>query len=292
MTLSVSIITPSFNQGRFIERTIQSVLNQNVPDLEYLVFDGASTDDTVSILQRYSASLKFISEKDHGQSHAVNKGLIASSGDIIGWLNSDDIYYPNTLKKVCEFFAAHPEVDIVYGDAYHIDQEDQIIEKYPTESWNIKRLKQTCYLSQPAVFWQRRIIEKLGLLNEQLNYCMDYEYWLRLALGKMRFHYLPEVLAGSRLYPQTKTLSDPSRVQQEIFMMLRDRVGYVPDEWLLKRAVTLVKAKSQLRFPNVFFILYVYGMAVRLAGRESLMRGMRALLMLPVVMVKMFWFRG
>lgn len=263
--MTISIITPSYNQGCFIERTIQSVLAQNNSDeLDYIVMDGGSQDETLSILSRYSKHLRYISEKDSGQAHAINKGLAMASGDIIGWLNSDDIYYPSTLKKIQHCFLQYPEIDVIYGKANHIDENDQVIEAYPTESWKIKRLKETCFISQPSVFWRRKLLSRFGLLDESLQYCMDYEYWLRLGLGGARFYYLKEYLAGSRLHPKTKTLSAPLNAAYEAMTMLRQRIKYVPVTWVIHYSVqVLTKAKKQppASFSigiNVFYTLFYW----------------------------------
>jgi glycosyltransferase involved in cell wall biosynthesis len=231
--LKISVVTPSFNQGRFIERTIRSVLDQGYPTLEYWVFDGGSADETVDILQRYSSRVRWSSGKDRGQAEAVNKGLRASSGEIIGWLNSDDIYYPGTLAGVAAQFRADPGIDVLYGAANHIDVADAVLEAYPTEPWNVQRLAQTCFLCQPAVFFRRTVLDRWGYLDETLNYCMDYEYWLRLAHGGARFCYEQRLLAGSRFYPQTKTLGARVQVHAEINDMLRAKLGRTPVSWIL-----------------------------------------------------------
>jgi hypothetical protein len=240
--LSLCVVTPSFNQGRFIQRTVESVLSQGVP-VEYVVMDGGSCDDTADVVKPYEGRLHFVSERDKGQTDALNKGIAVSQGDVIGWLNSDDVYYPGALQAVMEHFEAHPECDVVYGMADHIDVDDNFIEDYPTASFDMDRLEEQCFICQPALFFRRRVIGRWGLPDVNLRYCMDYEYWLRLGLAGARFDYLEQKLAGSRFYPDTKTLGQRLQVHTEINSMMADTLGYVPDKWLCNWAHTLLRDK-------------------------------------------------
>lgn len=257
MSLSISIVVPSYNQGAFIERTLASILNQSEAAEETVVFDGGSTDETVSVLRSFEDRVRWVSRRDGGQAAAVNQGIQNTDGDIIGWLNSDDVYYPNTLAKVREFFVSHPEIDVVYGDANFIDECDAEIGTYPTEAWSPNRLISRCILSQPATFFRRRVVCERGMLDERLHYCMDYEYWLRLASEGVKFAYLPHTLAATRIHRDTKSCAARMKCLQEINEMLDARLGFVPDAWVLASALAAVESRGvsrrrPLRFAALF----------------------------------------
>ena len=267
--MKVSIITPSFNQGNFIAKTIESVITQAYAPLEYVVMDGGSVDNTVAVLKQYHDQLTYVSETDRGQGHAVNKGIMQTTGDMIGWLNSDDIYYPSAIKKVCQFFAAHPDVDVVYGEANQIDRDNKVFDRYPTESWNLERLKRRCFVSQPATFFRRRVIAKYGLLDEQLQFCMDYEYWLRLALHGAKFAYLPDILAGTRIYAETKSSRGYLSAHLEAVNMLQKSLGYIPSDWIVNYASAKVKTETLHQFPHPLFIMGVWTHVWKIAGLHN-----------------------
>ncbi|MGE3919496.1 MAG: glycosyltransferase family 2 protein [Gammaproteobacteria bacterium] len=265
MSLTISVITPSFNQGRFIEATILSVLKQNIPLLDYVVVDGGSTDNTLTVLQHYRHRLRYVSEPDNGQTHAINKGLAMTQGDIIGWVNSDDIYYPGTIETILDYFNKHPDADVVYGNANMIDAKDELIAPFPVIDWNFKQLKETCFIAQPALFFRRSVVERFGLLNEKLHFCMDYEYWIRLAKGGAHFAYINQLFAGARIYPETKTASAPLQAQAEILPMLKHHLGYVPARWLLRHAYCIVRREKNMSLFDPRFVPYVMFTAVSLA---------------------------
>ena len=221
MSKTISVITPSYNQGKFIEQTIQSVLDQSISTLQYIVIDGGSTDETISILKKYGSKIEWVCEKDSGQANALNKGFQKAVGDIIGWLNSDDIYFADTLTTILDFFEQHPEIDVLYGDAFHINAHNDFINQYPTQPWSLKKFMNRCFISQPAVFFRRHLFKQSGFLDESLHYCMDYEFWLRLAVQGARFYHLEKTLAATRLHSDAKTVGQSVRAHAEQIRMIR-----------------------------------------------------------------------
>ncbi|HEX9736674.1 MAG TPA: glycosyltransferase family 2 protein [Thermoanaerobaculia bacterium] len=236
----VSVVMPSLNQGRFIERTLDSVLGQGYPRLELLVIDGGSQDETVAILERYRERhrgvLDFVSEPDRGQAHAVNKGLDRARGEVIGWLNSDDLYEPGCLGHVARAFAADPGCDAVYGHARYVDTDDRPLGPYPSRpGFDWAALAHECYICQPTVFWRRRVLERGLRLDERLDLCMDYDFWIRLG-REHEIRFLARRLASSRIYYEAKTLKYRSRIFDEVFATVRRHYGFVPLSWTLGKA--------------------------------------------------------
>jgi glycosyltransferase involved in cell wall biosynthesis len=263
---SVAVVTPSYNQGEFLERTIQSVLGQRCSSLEYIVVDGCSTDSTAAVLDRYRDDLTLVVEPDNGQAHAVNKGIARTSSDIIGWLNSDDVYRPETLARVEIFFADNPDVDVVYGDADLIDTDDHVIGRYYTEEWNAVRLRERPFLCQPAVFFRRRMVDRFGGLDQSLHYTMDYEYWLRLASGGASFAHLPATFAAWRLHAAAKSIRDRLRVHAELNHMLKRYCRRIPDPWILTQTQAILEHENGRAFGSpLAFAVAVARVSARLS---------------------------
>ena len=274
----VSVITPSFQQGPFIERTLESVWRQSQGDLagrvEHIVMDGGSTDGTLQILERWQDRLSFTTGPDGGQTNAINAGMAMARGEILAYLNSDDVYCEGAVAAALSAFEDDPAADVVYGDADHIDAGDRLISPYPTEKWSIERLKLVCYLCQPAVFFRRRVLERFGPFDPKLDHCMDYEYWLRLGTGGARFVHIPAKLAASRLHKDTKTLGRPLQVHTEINDMLKGRLGKIPDNWLLNYAHAVLDERGVRRSTSPDYLIRVgllsIGAAVRWNGLPSM----------------------
>jgi glycosyltransferase involved in cell wall biosynthesis len=219
----ISVITPSYNQAQYIEATINSVLGQGYPALEYLVVDGGSTDGTLDILSRYEERLNWLSEPDEGQAQAINKGFKRSTGEIITWLNSDDLQLPETLHRVAEFFNQHPEVNVIYGDYHLVNSEGQVVLKKQEIPFDYNILLYGLdYISQPTTFFRRSIFDQLGYLDEGLHFGLDWEYWLRIASRGGRFAHIPHYLAATRWHTEAKTLVAPPQMYAE-HRAIRDR---------------------------------------------------------------------
>lgn len=239
---TVTVVTPSFNQGRFIRETIDSVLSQDYPAIEYIVMDGGSTDETVSILESYGDRLSWQSEPDHGQSHAINKGWKRATGEILAWLNSDDTYLPGAISKVVAYLQSHPEIDLVYGDSFHISEDGQALGQFPSEPFAKDRLKETCFIAQPATFVRRSVIEQVGFIRESLRYCMDYDLWIRIS-EQYRLQYVPIPVASIRLHKDCKTVKDRAETYAETVRMLQSNYGYAAPMWSCGYAYRLLDAR-------------------------------------------------
>lgn len=224
----VSIVTPSFNQGRFLRCTIDSVLNQTYPHIEYIVIDGGSTDHSVSILESYGDRFDWISERDAGQADAINKGFARCTGDIRAYLNSDDVLLPNAVEKAVAYFEGHPDWDLLYGRAHYTDAHDHITGAYRTLPFSLQRLAEDSCICQPATFWRAELAERIGPFDAGLHYCMDYDYWLRAARAGAKLVHVDDLLACSRLYPETKTLSGKEAMYRESMAVCQRHMGYVP----------------------------------------------------------------
>jgi glycosyltransferase involved in cell wall biosynthesis len=214
-----SLVTCSYQQGKFIDATLRSVLNQRYPALEYLVVDGGSKDESVSVIRSHEKDLAFwVSEPDKGQTEALAKGFAKSSGDIMGWLCSDDLLLPHSLETVGRYFAEHPQVQWVYGDAIWIDGKGQAIRTKREMPWNRNVfLFDHNYLAQPSVFWRRGLFDAAGGLNASFNLAMDSDLWLRFA-RIARPHHLARYLSCMRYYPEQKTraLQPAGRKEDEL----------------------------------------------------------------------------
>jgi len=210
--LKISIITPSYNQAGFIERTIESVQSQEGNfQLEHIVVDGGSEDGTRDILRRYGSAIRWISEPDEGQADALNKGLAMATGEVIGWLNSDDLYEPGALSTVAELFAAHRKLQWIYGKVRIIDAQGREIRRWITLYKNLRmrrysyaKLLAENWISQMGVFWRRSAARQVGWFRKDLHYCMDYDYWLRLG-ERWCGRFVDRYLAAFRWYPQSKS---------------------------------------------------------------------------------------
>lgn len=236
----ISIITPSFNQGHYLEETILSVLSQNYPNLEYIIIDGGSNDNSVDIIKKYADRLHYwISEKDNGQSEALNKGLAIASGDIVAWLNSDDLYLPAALETAANAFEANPHLDILHGRSILFGEKTK--EQIIGLSDNIQT---PAYLAsmkfpQPSCFFSKRILNAEQVLNTELHYAMDFELVSKAILNNCEIKAIPDVLSKYRMHADSKSNND--------FIFLKD--------WGLVVYQTLLSFDAGIKYANQLLTL-------------------------------------
>jgi glycosyltransferase involved in cell wall biosynthesis len=241
----VSIVTPTYNMAHFLEQTIESVLSQDYPRIEYIVMDGGSTDGTLDILRKYEHGIQFRSERDKGQAEAINKGFGMSTGEIFTFLNADDTYLPGAVSTAVKHLTANRSVGLVYGDAYHVREDGSIIAPYPTKPYDYDLLNRNCFICQPAAFMWRNAFESAGWMNQDLQTALDYDLWIRIA--KLRpLMKIDGYLATSRMYRENKTVSRRKQVYEEIIRVVKTYYGFVPYDWVYGYAAYLIDRKDQI----------------------------------------------
>lgn len=260
---TISIVTPSFNQARFFEATVRSVLLQGYPSLEYIIIDGGSRDDSVEIIKRYERWIfHWVSETDRGQSDAINKGLKVASGDWVAWQNSDDVYFKEVLKSFAEATSRHPRADLIIGNMMLIDESDRSIRElcYVKPTYRAL-LAEGMVLTNQAAFWRRSMHDRLGWLNADLDFSFDYEWFLRLTRHVKTAH-VNAIWGGLRIHGETKTNRDWEKSHQ-YHNALKQR--YVLPRWL----VAVYKVRRMFLLLAQGKILYVFrGILFRLLRRK------------------------
>ncbi len=246
----VSIITPSFNQARFLSETIQSVLSQDYPDLEYIIVDGGSTDGCVDIIKQYAHKLAWwVSEPDQGQTDAINKGFAHANGEIFAWLNSDDTYQPGAITQAVQSLLSHPEAALVYGDANLIDDRGNIIGRFPSHQTDLPGLlRGSVHIPQQTTFFWSRFWKQVGPLDPSFHFAMDYDLWVRLA-KLAPLIYTPQLWANFRLHGEGKSVTMDERCYPEMIKVYRreggGRISLLAARWRLRR---MLYAWLPLRF--------------------------------------------
>jgi len=216
---------------RYLRRTIESVLSQDYPRIEYIVMDGGSTDGTHEILASYGDRLKYFSELDKGPSDAVHKGFRHAHGEIFAWLGADDVYLPGAVRVGVEALMARPEIDVVYGEGQWIDEHGAVISRYPTLPFDPRILERDCFICQPASFFRAAAYRRCEL-DPDVNMSFDYDLWIRMVKQGIRFQMIPQYLAGSRMHDGGKTLNERDTVFQASMGLLQRHYGFVPFSWV------------------------------------------------------------
>jgi glycosyltransferase involved in cell wall biosynthesis len=242
----VTIVTPCLNAERFLDETIRSVLEQDYPNIEYIVVDGGSVDGTLDILRKYG--LRWESAPDRGTADAVNRGFALGKGEILAFLNADDRYHPGAVSAAVRHLLENPDAAGVYGGAWWIDQNGARIAPYPVSDFDRDLLERECFICQPSSFFRRQPFENIGGLDPDLHLTFDYEFWLRLT-RTYPLRRIDAILADSRMHQTNKTLGQRSGVFLETFRVLKRDCGYVPFQWIYAWLCFKADARDQFFEP-------------------------------------------
>lgn len=219
-SLTASVVVPNFNYAQYIQETLDSLAAQDDSDLDVIIVDGGSTDGSLEIIEEWARDhgARWVSEPDHGQSNAINKGIRMARGDIITWINSDDLLEPGSVKRIVGEFSRDPELDFVWGFCLLIDQDGNPLRIGNPDIWpDLALLRRTrCFVRQPGTWWRRSLHDRFGELDESYRYTFDYEFFLRIA-GQVKARFLPQIVSRFRLHPRSKTVNE--------------RSGFMPEQW-------------------------------------------------------------
>lgn len=235
--LQVAIVTPSFQHARFVRATIDSVLQQDYRRLRYIVQDGASSDGTRDILAAYGPALQWNSEPDDGQACAINRGFARVSGDVMAWLNSDDILLPGAVKHVVDVFEKNPDVDVVYGHRIYLDTQNRDIGRCILPPHESEALRWADYIPQETMFWRRRVWDAIGPLDESFHYALDWDFILRAQAAGFRFKRLNRFLGGFRVHPAQKTTALKNVGDEEVARLHLRHLGGAPSPAEIRRNI-------------------------------------------------------
>ncbi|MCU1236512.1 MAG: glycosyl transferase, family 2 [Candidatus Solibacter sp.] len=217
--------------ARYLPETLESILTQDYPHVEVIVIDAGSTDETPAILASYGDRIRTVVGPDKGPSDAAHKGFQLATGDIFAWLNTDDTFLPGAVRTAVDYLTAHPEIDVVYGEGWWIDDNGAIISRYPTLPWDARVLERDCFICQPAAFIRASAYRRCGL-DPDINRSFDYDLWIRMAKQGIRFAAIPDYLANSRMHTGAKTIYEREAVFQASMDLLQRHYGYIPLPWI------------------------------------------------------------
>lgn len=254
--LSFAIVTPTYQHCQFLGKTIESVLTQAYPNVHYTVQDGGSTDGTMDLLLGYGDKLDWRSERDAGQGDAINRGFQRVSGDIMAWLNSDDLFMPGALPYVAEFFSQNPDVDVVYGHRVYINVNGDEVGRCILPEHDAEALKWADYVPQETMFWRRRVWEKIGPLDTSFQYALDWDFILRAQQEGFKFQRLPRFLGCFRIHPEQKTTAIKDVGDRESAKLHAQHLGKVPSPAEVRRNI-----KGYLKRHVWIDNLYRFGLA-------------------------------